>query len=376
MTYTEKQAQAKAQQIFDRFGLKVHLACANSIVEESFLAGFIGVEAGIDRNGQIREDAKRFEVHVYASLKAVRDGLKRSYNRITKADIANASDDALKNLATSFGMTQIMAWHLIKNLRGTVADLRDPEKHLFYAVELLNLTARKHLLKREYDSVLRIWNTGSANGKTYHADYVGNALKVKKYYEIILKANKNAFINTVSMDAVSTDTVSTDTVSTDTVSPKISSASGNVSQDDAISASMSDVNESDESTGSIVSDNNASTETTIKTDTVDITSSASAGGAKPVAKNFDALIPQIDTAKSYLKKLFSGSVLATIGAFMLGLPQWIQISLVVLVLIVVVGGIVIFARYYKDIFAFVTAMNTLRATKGVDNPILTAEQSE
>jgi hypothetical protein len=37
-------------------------------------------------------------------------------------------------------------------------------------------------------SVLHIWNTGSANGKTYHEDYTTNALKVKTFYDELLTA--------------------------------------------------------------------------------------------------------------------------------------------------------------------------------------------
>lgn len=90
--------------------------------------------------------------------------------------------------------------------------------------------------------------------------------------------------------------------------------------------------------------------------------------------DFAAMIPQIDTAKKYLKRTFSGSVCATIAAAALGLPLWIQIALAVLVLVIVIGGIFLFVRYYKDIFAFVTAMNTLRATQGADNPVLTTDK--
>ena len=102
---------------------------------------------------------------------------------------------------------------------------------------------------------------------------------------------------------------------------------------------------------------------------------ASSNPSPKPAQDFSAYIPQIDTAKKYLKRTFSGSVFATVGAVLFGLPLWIQIALATLVLVIVVGGIVLFVRYYKDIFAFVTAMNTLRATQGADNPVLTADKT-
>src|SRR4051812_24414209 len=106
--YTKAQAAAKARQGHDRFGQRIADACAGSAVPADFLAGFIGVEAGVDRRGQIREDATRFEPGVFRHLELVRDGLVSSWSKITTADIANCTDGALKALATSYGLTQIM----------------------------------------------------------------------------------------------------------------------------------------------------------------------------------------------------------------------------------------------------------------------------
>ncbi len=206
--YTEEQALRKAKQIFERFGSRIHLACPNSIVPEDFLGGFIGVEAGIDHNGLIKESATRFEPGVYHHLLAVRDGLLSSYNKIHRGDIAGLSDDAIHNLATSWGVTQIMGWHLIHNLKGKIADLRDPEKHLFYAVELLVLTAGPHLKTRNFGNVLRIWNSGSANGKTFDPHYVENALAVKAEYAKLRETGQWATLvagSTAPADEVSPD---------------------------------------------------------------------------------------------------------------------------------------------------------------------------
>jgi hypothetical protein len=340
MAYTEKQARARAEQIFRRFGLLIHLACTNSIVEESFLAGFIGVEAGIDRAGQIRPEATRFEPHVFRRLQAVRDGLLGAYNRITRTDLQNASDDALRNLATSYGLSQIMGWHVIKNLRCSIADLRDPDKHLFYTVKLLTLTGGIHLRSRDYASVLRIWNTGSANGKTYHGDYVENALKVKAHYAQILKENKDAFKNSFSAEQ-------TTRIGNPAVTPAVSSAP-----------------EIEPENGGV----NSQTPTT------------QPPGESPLPpttnfapETFQAFIPQIDTAKRYLKAVSGLTGLSAAGAFFAGLPPWLVISLIVVFPILVIGGIVIFVKYHKEIFAYVRAMNTLRATAGVHNPVVSGE---
>lgn len=120
----------------------------------------------------------------------------------------------------------------------------------------------------------------------------------------------------------------------------------------------------------------AATSTTIKTDNVELTSTSNQETEAGNEQSFQAMIPQIDTARTYLKSLFSGGVFAAVGAFWLGLPMWVQVSLVVFVIVVVIGGIALFIRYYKDVFGFVTAMNTLRATQNVGNPLLTKPEKK
>ncbi len=189
MSYTEAQAKLKADQIWKRFSVLIHLACRNSSVPETFLGGFIGVEAGVKHGGQIDPSAKRFERGVFHKLTAVRDGLMHSWSGIKTADLAGMSDDAITNFATSWGLTQIMGWHLVHNLKGTIEDLRDPDKHLTYAVQLLGITAGRYLKAKDFGSVLRIWNSGSANGKTYDPDYVANAMAVKAAYAAIVETH-------------------------------------------------------------------------------------------------------------------------------------------------------------------------------------------
>jgi hypothetical protein len=194
MAYTDAQAKRKAQQIYDRFGQLIHDACLNTGVAESFLAGFTGVEAGIDSKGNIKPEAVRFEKGVYADLISLRDNgfcfvggqRKKNYSGITQLQLAGLSDASIRNLSTSFSFSQIMGWWTFW-LGCTIAELRDPQRHFHYTVKLLKHVGGSYMRRGDLEAVLRIWNTGSANGKTYHADYPANALKVKKFYEQILK---------------------------------------------------------------------------------------------------------------------------------------------------------------------------------------------
>jgi hypothetical protein len=172
-----------AVKIRAQLGAAIAAACAKSLVPEAFLAGLISVE-----NSRLDPHASRFEKAVFENLKKLRNPLvfwRRSWNSITQGDLRGASDEALVNLATSFGWTQIMGWWSIP-LRCTVADIRDPEKHLIVAVNLLHRTAARQLRAAQFGDVLRIWNTGRPDGKTFDPGYPTNALRVMNAYEFLV----------------------------------------------------------------------------------------------------------------------------------------------------------------------------------------------
>lgn len=179
MKFSNQQAEKLARQILERFYYRIRSACSGSSVNADFMAAFCAIEAGKDKKtGRISETATRFEPGVFAKLKAVRDGVRRSWSKITTADLRGATDAALEALATSYGLTQIMGWHAIHSLKCLVGDIKNPQKHLSLAVQLLELVASEYLENNRFENVLRIWNTGKPNGKTHDPDYVYNALLV------------------------------------------------------------------------------------------------------------------------------------------------------------------------------------------------------
>jgi hypothetical protein len=180
---TTVNSQVTAANIKSQLGGRINAAVVSTpqrLVPAAFLAGLISVE-----NGKLDSRALRYEPHVLEKLRQVRDSvLLRSYNGIRRAQIASASDDALKALATSYSFTQIMGWHVLVAplAEHSVAELRDPDKHLFFAVQLLEWDAGAYLKAKDYASVLRIWNTGRPNGKTFDSNYIANALAVMEAY--------------------------------------------------------------------------------------------------------------------------------------------------------------------------------------------------
>lgn len=158
--------QKLAETIHRKRGALITIACEGTPVPPELLAGLISVE-----NAALHEwpdpRSTRFERHVYNALVQVRNGVRLAYNGIRAIDLRNADEAAIRNLATSWGDTQILGLHVIRNLRNKdgspvkIEQLRDPKLHLGYAAQLLEKVAGTYLRTGDYESVLRIWNTGT-----------------------------------------------------------------------------------------------------------------------------------------------------------------------------------------------------------------------
>lgn len=127
----------------------------------------------------------RFEKHVYKRLKKVREGKLTDYEGVTTQMLADASDDALKNLATSWGPFQIMGYKCL-HLNINVADLRGNDA-VYWGVKWINMEYGHLLKKGRYRDAFHYHNTGRvypANGKptTYDPNYVSNGLEYMKYF--------------------------------------------------------------------------------------------------------------------------------------------------------------------------------------------------
>ncbi|HEV2492174.1 MAG TPA: hypothetical protein VG204_03785 [Terriglobia bacterium] len=212
--------------VFERCHPYLAPACATSSVPAEFLGALTANESG----GSL--DAARFEPAVYRHLKAVATGQSPAYGRLRAQDLgaspedghapdaerdvedrlhpkaadyhgryltapysanhaselAAATDDRLREYATSWGFTQIMGYHVVGH-GGDVRALVDPDEHYRFAIELLAEFAADYKLHlaREFAEMFRCWNTGQPYGKTFDPAYVANGLRRMQMYREMLR---------------------------------------------------------------------------------------------------------------------------------------------------------------------------------------------
>ena len=128
----------------------------------------------------------RYERHVFKKLKKVRDQKGRTFEMITHEMIADAPDDALKNLAKSWGPFQLMGYKCL-HLEVKVKDLRGDDA-LDWGAKWIKLEYGNLLRKKRYKDAFHYHNTGKTYPKngiptTHDPKYVDNGLKYMAYFE-------------------------------------------------------------------------------------------------------------------------------------------------------------------------------------------------
>jgi hypothetical protein len=192
-----------------RWNADILNATCGSSTSPAFLAALAANESGGD------PAAQNFEPEVYRDLRAVITGEASSYGSIVAKDLfaafaenfcfpaqptatAHASvapteparaltadqDEALRQIATSWGLTQIMGYQIVGSKK-TVQNLLDPARHLQYAVRLLEEFGRRFALdlSKDFESLFECWNCGHPGGKTFDPEYVPRGLQRMRLYE-------------------------------------------------------------------------------------------------------------------------------------------------------------------------------------------------
>lgn len=174
-----------------KYGAAIAQAVAGTPYPAALLAALTANEGALDEN------ASRLEPKVLGDLALTVTGTKAAYGSIGALDLQNYLAElmgkdailALRNLAMSWGPTQIMGYHALAG-GYAVAELRDPEKHYHHTVELLegfrkqfNLVMVPTTPPISAEPFFRCWNSGSPNGRTFDPNYAGNGVNRFSIYE-------------------------------------------------------------------------------------------------------------------------------------------------------------------------------------------------
>jgi hypothetical protein len=195
--------QELMQAVKTKWGVTIDDVCSASSIPPAFLAALIANEDGFHGGDPT---AHRFEKLVLAQLWQVLMGRAAAYEGIGRADLVSyltgisgtpltvprsIPADALNRLdglANSWGLTQIMGWHVFE-LGITVEELKLPSGNLRAATKLLAQFVAKFQLDvtvlKDLGELFDAWNTGRPDGATFDPNYVTNGLARMSAYQAL-----------------------------------------------------------------------------------------------------------------------------------------------------------------------------------------------
>ena len=135
-----------------------------------------------------KEIKPRFERSVFRKLKKLKAKKIDKLEDLTYADVKDADDDALINLAKSWGPFQLMGYKCV-GLDIKIKDLRGKDR-VYWAVKWIDMEYGDYLRKKQFKDAFHLHNTGqrypkTGKPKTYDPKYVQKGLKYMKYFENI-----------------------------------------------------------------------------------------------------------------------------------------------------------------------------------------------
>lgn len=133
-----------------------------------------------------RPAGTRFEKVVYKRLLQVKSGDRRKYENVKKRHLEDASDEAIRNLATSWGPFQLMGYKCI-GMDVNVADIRGDDAVLQGARWISNEYG-KMLKNQQFKDAFHYHNTGrrfpkSGRSATHDPSYVQRGLEYMEYFD-------------------------------------------------------------------------------------------------------------------------------------------------------------------------------------------------
>ena len=138
---------------WQNYGAEAQAAAQRFDLPADYLLALITLEC----SGRIPAGA-RFEPGVYNRLLAVRSGDRRKYEQVKTSHLADASDAAVTNLATSWGPFQLMGYKCI-DMEVNISDIRG-DSAVWYGARWIAEEYGKHLRKGHFQDAFHIHNTG------------------------------------------------------------------------------------------------------------------------------------------------------------------------------------------------------------------------
>ncbi len=163
--------------IYSIYNQKITEATRGTEIPAEFLASLISLESYPPGNFL----SERFEPKIYERLLNLKK-YGQPFSNIQREKIIHLSDFELKQLATSYGLTQIMGYHCLE-LGCSIEDLKG-EDHLLWSIAFIRKHYLKCILQKQWDICFRIHNTGNPSGKTHNKGYVQKGIKRMEYYKM------------------------------------------------------------------------------------------------------------------------------------------------------------------------------------------------
>ncbi len=160
------------QLVLNRWGKAVESACRCSSVPPEFLAALIANESSGDAEKQ------SFRDEAYERLICVRSGKQFPHWPVVPAQLRAMSDAQLTELATAWGLTQVMGYHVLGN--GSLPErLLVPEFNLLSALQRLAGFSESCGLDMcsEYEDMFRCWAAGRPDGVPADPFYVEKGMR-------------------------------------------------------------------------------------------------------------------------------------------------------------------------------------------------------
>lgn len=160
---------------WQNYGAEAQAAAQRFDLPADYLLALITLEC----SGRIPAGA-RFEPGVHNRLLAVRSGDRRKYEQVKTSHLADASDAAVTNLATSWGPFQLMGYKCI-DMEVNISDIRG-DSAVWYGARWIAEEYGKHLRKGHFKDAFHIHNTGRkypavGGPRTHDPTYVEKGLE-------------------------------------------------------------------------------------------------------------------------------------------------------------------------------------------------------